>query len=258
MPRASSPTTASPITWRGCAAAPGLITVEMASPEKCGRHRRHEVGIYDDRFLPGLTRLVARNPCRRRQGLDPARPWRRPHPHRHLRRDADRAVGDPASGLRDHVETIIPQEMTQGAHRRDHRRLCRRGGARRAGRLRLRRDPCRARLSDLAISHAVREPPHRRYGGSLENRARFGLDVLRAVKAAVPGIPRDLPALGRGLFSRRAAVQRRPAGRALGRARRAPTRCTSRPGIIARCPRRSCMIPPMAYPDATFLDYAAD
>ena len=37
----------------------GLITVEMASPEKCGRHRRHEVGIYDDRFLPGLTRLVA-------------------------------------------------------------------------------------------------------------------------------------------------------------------------------------------------------
>ena len=26
------------------------------------------------------------------------------------------------------------------------------------------------------------------YGGSLENRARFGLDVLRAVKAAVPGL----------------------------------------------------------------------
>ncbi|MFY9761108.1 MAG: NADPH dehydrogenase, partial [Xanthobacteraceae bacterium] len=37
----------------------GLITVEMASPEKAGRHRRHEVGIYDDRFIPGLTRLVA-------------------------------------------------------------------------------------------------------------------------------------------------------------------------------------------------------
>ena len=36
----------------------GLITVEMASPEKCGRHRRHEVGIYDDCFLPGLARLV--------------------------------------------------------------------------------------------------------------------------------------------------------------------------------------------------------
>src|SRR5207237_6507104 len=36
----------------------GLITVEMASPEKAGRHRRHEVGIYDDCFVPGLTRLV--------------------------------------------------------------------------------------------------------------------------------------------------------------------------------------------------------
>src|SRR5205085_4565559 len=32
--------------------------VEMASPEKAGRHRRREIGIFDDRFLPGLTRLV--------------------------------------------------------------------------------------------------------------------------------------------------------------------------------------------------------
>ena len=36
----------------------GLITVEMASPTKAGRHRRRELGIYDDRFLPGLTRLT--------------------------------------------------------------------------------------------------------------------------------------------------------------------------------------------------------
>src|ERR1044072_8244647 len=36
----------------------GLVTAEMASPEKAGRHRRRELGIYDDRFLPGLTRLV--------------------------------------------------------------------------------------------------------------------------------------------------------------------------------------------------------
>src|SRR5262245_37540104 len=37
----------------------GLITVEMASPDRAGRHRRRELGIYDDRFLPGLTRLTA-------------------------------------------------------------------------------------------------------------------------------------------------------------------------------------------------------
>ena len=36
----------------------GLITVEMASPEKAGRHRRREIGIYDDHFIPGLKRLV--------------------------------------------------------------------------------------------------------------------------------------------------------------------------------------------------------
>src|ERR1043166_2782297 len=36
----------------------GLITVEMASPKKAGRHRRREVGIYDDRFIPGLRRLT--------------------------------------------------------------------------------------------------------------------------------------------------------------------------------------------------------
>src|ERR687892_2212646 len=36
----------------------GLITVEMASPERVGRHRFQELGIYDDRFLPGLRRLT--------------------------------------------------------------------------------------------------------------------------------------------------------------------------------------------------------
>ena len=36
----------------------GLVTVEMASPEIAGKHRFRELGIYDDRFLPGLRRLV--------------------------------------------------------------------------------------------------------------------------------------------------------------------------------------------------------
>src|ERR1700681_4838413 len=37
----------------------GLITVEMASPTRAGRHRRRELGIHDDRFLRGLTLLTA-------------------------------------------------------------------------------------------------------------------------------------------------------------------------------------------------------
>src|SRR5919107_951658 len=36
----------------------GLITVEMGSPERVGRHRFRELGVYDDRFLPGLQHLV--------------------------------------------------------------------------------------------------------------------------------------------------------------------------------------------------------
>jgi dimethylglycine catabolism A len=36
----------------------GLITVEMGSPEKVGRHRFCELGVYDDRFLAGLERLA--------------------------------------------------------------------------------------------------------------------------------------------------------------------------------------------------------
>ncbi len=36
----------------------GLVTVEMASPTRAGRHRRRELGIHDDSFLPGLRWLA--------------------------------------------------------------------------------------------------------------------------------------------------------------------------------------------------------
>jgi len=93
------------------------------------------------------------------------------------------------------------------------------------------------------------------YGGSLENRARFGLDVLRAVKAAVkiPVIfrisvddyfPEGLPEAD-GI---RVAVWAGEAGAdALHIAA----------GHYRSLPSGERMIPPMAYPEATFLDYAA-
>ncbi len=77
----------------------GLITVEMASPEKAGRHRRREVGIYDDRFIPGLTRLVGEI---HRGGAKASIQLGHGGGHtrdRYLRRDAGRAVGHSASGL---------------------------------------------------------------------------------------------------------------------------------------------------------------
>ena len=100
----------------------GLITVEMASPEKCGRHRRHEVGIYDDRFLPGLTRLVDEI---HRGGAKAS--IQLGHGGGHTRKDicgetADRAVGNSTPGLRDDVRDHHSRGDEPGTHRADHRR----------------------------------------------------------------------------------------------------------------------------------------
>ena len=219
----------------------GLITVEMASPEKCGRHRRHEVGIYDDRFIPGLTRLVGEI---HRGGAKASIQLGHGGGHtrdRHLRRDADRAVGHSASGLRDHVRDHRAGGDDQGAHRSDHRRPRRRGAARATGRLRLRRSPRRARLSDLAIPRAVREPAQRRIwrqpGKSRPLRSRS----FARGESGGAGPGRHLPAFGRRFLSRRLAVQPKDGRSRSGRRRPAPMRCTSPRDIIARCRRRkSC------------------
>lgn len=38
----------------------GLITVELSSPHPSGCHRRREVGVWGDQFLPGLKKLTAK------------------------------------------------------------------------------------------------------------------------------------------------------------------------------------------------------
>src|SRR5216683_2198330 len=90
----------------------GLITVEMASPQKAGRHRRRELGIFDDRFLPGLTRLtgeIHRGGAKASIQLG--------HGGGHTRRDicgetpiAPSAIPHPIYEIT--FETIIPEEMT--------------------------------------------------------------------------------------------------------------------------------------------------
>src|SRR5688572_5185656 len=167
----------------------GLITVEMASPERAGRHRRRELGIYDDRFLPGLTRLVAAiHAGGARASIQLG------HGGGHTRRDicgetpvAPSAIPHPVYETT--FEIIVPEAMTQA-------RIDRTIAAHAAAAVRA----CSAGFDCVEIHaahgylisqfHAPFE--NRRtdqYGGSLENRARFGLEVLRAVKAAVPGMP---------------------------------------------------------------------
>src|SRR5207245_6826512 len=167
----------------------GLITVEMASPEKAGRHRRREVGIYDDRFLPGLTRLV--DEIHRAGSKASIQLGQRGG---HTRTDicgetpiAPSAIPHPVYETT--LETIIPAEMSR-------ERIGRTIAAHASAALRARTagfDCVEIHAAHGYLISQFHAPFENRrtdaYGGSLENRARFGLEVLRAVKAAVPGMP---------------------------------------------------------------------
>src|SRR5262249_13064548 len=166
----------------------GMITVEMASPARAGRHRKRELGIYDDRFLPGLTRLVGEI---HRGGAKAS--IQLGHGGGHTRIDicgetpiAPSAIPHPVYETT--FETIVPEEMTKArigetiaAHAAPPRR------AQQAG-----CDCVEVHAAHGYLISQFHAPFENRrndeYGGSLENRARFGLEALRAVKAAVPGL----------------------------------------------------------------------
>ena len=232
----------------------GLITVEMASPEPAGRHRRHELGIYDDRFLPGLTRLVdaihragakasiqlGHGGGHTRCGTDPIAPSAIPHPV-----------------FETTFETIVPEEMSKPRIAETTAAFVR--AARRAEQAGFDCVEIHAAHGYL-ISQFLTPFENRRqdeYGGSLENRARFGLDILRAVKSAVARtavifrisvedfFPEGMP-FAEG---RQVAVWAAEAG---------ADALHISAGHYRSLPSAAMMIPPMNLPEATFLAYAAD
>jgi len=235
----------------------GLITVEMASPEKAGRHRRREVGIYDDHFIPGLTRLVAeihRGGARASIQLG--------HGGGHTRRDicgetpvAPSAIPHPVYETT--FETIIPEAMSKA--RIAQAVTAHVNAARRA----------QAAGFDCVEVHAAHgylisqfHAPFENlrtdeYGGSLENRARFGLDVLRAVKAAVPGL---------GVIYRLSVEDFFPGGIPFAEGRQIAIWAAAAgadalhvtAGHYRSRPSAQIVLPPMAMPDAPFLDFAAE
>jgi 2,4-dienoyl-CoA reductase-like NADH-dependent reductase (Old Yellow Enzyme family) len=234
----------------------GLLTVEMASPQKSGRHRHRELGIYDDRFLPGLTRLVAAL-----HGGGAKTSIQLGHGGGHTRRDicgeppiAPSAIPHPVFEITN--ETIVPQEMTLEDIRATVAAFA--AAARRAEQAAFDCVEIHAAHGYL-ISQFLTPFENRRsdqYGGSLENRARFGLEILRSVKAAVkiPVIYRVsvddyFPAGIPYAEGKQVAVWAAQAGAdALHIAA----------GHYRSLPNAARMIPPMEYPEATFLDYAAD
>jgi 2,4-dienoyl-CoA reductase-like NADH-dependent reductase (Old Yellow Enzyme family) len=234
----------------------GLITVEMAAPEKAGRHRHRELGIHDDRFLPGLASLVAEI---RRAGAKAS--IQLGHGGGHTRKDicgeepiAPSAIPHPVFEVT--FETIVPQAMTTARIARTNAAFV--AAAQRARQAGFDCVEIHAAHGYL-ISQFLNPFENRRsdeYGGSLENRARFGLEILRAVKAAVPGL---------GVIFRISVEDFFPAGLhadegmqvAVWAAEHGADAVHVTAGHYRSLPSAAMMIPPMRLPDATFLAYAA-
>jgi 2,4-dienoyl-CoA reductase-like NADH-dependent reductase (Old Yellow Enzyme family) len=234
----------------------GLVTVEMASPTRAGRHRRRELGIHDDRFLPGLKWLTAAiHSGGARASIQLG------HGGGHTRADicgetpvAPSAIPHAVFEVTD--GTVIPKEMTPADI--DFTVASFAAAAARAEKAGFDCVEIHAAHGYL-ISQFLNPVENRRtdaYGGALENRARFGLDVLAAVKAAVriPVIFRisvDDYFPGGLAFAEGLQV-------AIMAAQAGADALHIAAGHYRSLPSAARMIPPMQYPDATFLSYAAD
>ncbi len=234
----------------------GLITVEMASPTRAGRHRRCELGIYDDRFIPGLRWLATSI-----HSGGASASIQLGHGGGHTRADICGETPVAPSAIQHGVfevtdGTVIPKEMTQGDIE-----FTVAGFAAAAARAEEAGFDCVEihAAHGYLISQFLNPFENLRtdgYGGALENRARFGLEVLAAVKAAVriPVIFRISvdDYFPRGLTfaeGRRVAIMAAQAG---------ADALHIVAGHYRSLPSAARMIPPMEYPDATFLSYAAD
>ena len=198
------------------------------------------------RFVPGLTRLVGEI---HRGGAKAS--IQLGHGGGHTRMDicgetpiAPSAIPHPVYETT--FETIVPQEMTKA-------RIAQTIAAYVAAALRAQKagfDCVEIHAAHGYLISQFHAPFENRrtdeYGGSLENRARFGLEILRAVKAAVPGI---------GVIYRLSVEDFFPGGMpfsegrqiamwaAAGRGRRAACRA----GHYRSLPSGAMVLPPMGY-----------
>jgi 2,4-dienoyl-CoA reductase-like NADH-dependent reductase (Old Yellow Enzyme family) len=234
----------------------GLITVEMASPEKAGRHRRRELGVYDDKFLPGLTRLVSEiHSGGAKASIQLG------HGGGHTRIDicgetpiAPSAIPHPVYETT--FETIIPEAMSK-------ERIAQTTAAYVAAAVRVRNagfDCVEIHAAHGYLISQFHAPFENRrgdeYGGSLENRARFGLDVLRAVKAAVPELG-VIYRLSIDDFFEGGLTHDEGLTIAQWAANAGADALHVTAGHYRSKPTAHRMIPPMTEPDATFLELAA-
>jgi 2,4-dienoyl-CoA reductase-like NADH-dependent reductase (Old Yellow Enzyme family) len=234
----------------------GLITVEMGSPEKVGRHRFGELGVYDDKFLPGLERLVGvLHDAGARVSVQLGHGGSR----------APKAVSGqtpiaPSPVLTSVYEreasTVMPLEMTKARIEQTTQAFVE--AARRMQKAGFDFVELHGAHGYL-ISQFLTPFENRRtdeYGGTLENRARFGLDILRRIKHEAQGLP-VIFRLGvedffPGGFTFAEALQV-----AQWAARAGADALSITAGHYRSLPSAARMIPPMAYPEGTFVDFGA-
>jgi 2,4-dienoyl-CoA reductase-like NADH-dependent reductase (Old Yellow Enzyme family) len=233
----------------------GLITVEMAAPEPAGRHRAGEVGLCHDRFLPGLQELTTRlketgartsiqighaggHTRQDVTGYQPVAPSALPHEVL----EVDTRTVVPEALSRERIQDVV-QAFAETAER-----------AKRAGFDMVELHGAHGYLIAQFLSPLDNQRADE-YGGSLQNRARFALEVVRACRERVGDFP---------IIFRLSADEYAPGGLSLDEATQV-CRWLEEAGVdaihvTAACyrsqPSAAIMIPPMAYPEGIFLHLA--
>ena len=235
----------------------GLVTVEMCSPEPAGRHRAGELGIFHDRFLPGLQELTSRlKAAGARSAIQIG------HAGGHTRQDVTGVPPVAPSALQHEVQevdtrTVVPLELSRERIRDVVKAFAEATArAKRAGfdvvEIHGAHGYLIAQFLSPLDNHRTDE-----YGGSLRNRARFALEVMQACRERVGDYP---------LVFRFSADEYAPGGLTLEEA------CEMAPWLVEAgadalhvtggCyrsrPSGALMIPPMGYPEATFLHLARE
>ena len=234
----------------------GLITVEMASPERVGRHRFHELGIYDDRFIPGLRRLTdAIHAHGAKASIQLG------HAGGHTRQDicgeppiAPSAVPHYVFEL--HGETIIPLEMTGERIAQTVRAFVEAAARAKAANF----DCVELHVAHgYLLSQFLCPDENRRtdeYGGSLDNRARISLEILRGVKAELQRFPVIFRLNVNDYFPNGLTF---PEGLEVAKwaAVEGADALHVTAGHYRSLPSAHMMTPPMNCPEGIFLDYAS-
>jgi len=167
----------------------GLITVEMASPELEGRHRAHELGIYHDKYLPGLRRLVEGiHACGAKASIQLG------HAGGHTRQDISGLPPLAPSALPHDVyevtmQTIVPEEMSVERIQQTVQSFVDAAlRVQQAGFDCLEIHGAHGYLLSqfLCPAENIRQDE---YGGSINHRLRISLEIVQGIKRVLPNFP---------------------------------------------------------------------